>query len=146
MSDEAKTVSYVCPSAAGFSFRLGESRIKFKSGVLDLKDESLIKQLDELLEANPVFKRRIKKVDKKAALALMNAHKAERHGGVKGGLTAQKVLDSQKTPAGDAALSGLTSEQQAELVDAVKKTTGLNITKLPAPQQMNLPLKEQKQK
>ncbi len=136
--------SYVSPNATGFSFRINKTRLRFKNGALDLTDPMLVKELDDLIITNPTFQRLVKKVDKAAALKLMNAHKDSVHGGIKGGITAQGVIDAQKTPlASDAALSNLDVEQQNKLIDDIQEDNGLNITKVPeAPVQQ--PLKESK--
>lgn len=132
--EEPVKVSYVCPNAPGFSFRIDKTRFCFSQGVLILEDPYFINVLDELIVKNSNFRQRVKKVDKEAALKLMLAHQAERGGAAKGGLTSQNHSSSQELPvtAGDAEMSNLTVEQQADLIDATKEDSGLNLTNIPA--------------
>lgn len=127
-------VSYVCPNAPGFFFRIDKTKLRFFEGVLVLEDLNLIKALDELIVKNPDFRQRVKKVDQDAALKLMRAHQAERGGAAKGGLTSQNHASSHKLPvtSGDAAMSNLSPEQQADLIDATQADSGLNLTNIPA--------------
>lgn len=133
MNDQIEKVSYTCASAPGFSFRIDKTRFRFAQGVLVLEDLYFIKALDELIVKNADFRQRVKKVDKEAALKLMLAHQAERGGAAKGGLTSQNHSSSQEMPvtAADAEMKNLSPEQQADLIDATQKDSGLNLTNIP---------------
>jgi len=136
VQDEEETevsVSYVCPNAPGFTFRLGKTRVRFNQGALTLTDSNLIELLDGFIKTLPTFRRLVKKVDKNAALKLMQEHQAARGGATKGGLTSQSHQNVHAIPvAGDAALGNLSVEQQEKLIDDVKADSGLNLTKIPA--------------
>ncbi len=131
--DAPVNVHYTSKDAPGFSFRLDKTRFRFAQGVLVLTDQHFVNLLDGFIKTLPTFRRLVKKVDKNAALKLMQAHQAERGGAVKDGLTSQSHQNVHAVPtAGDAALNNLSVAQQEQLIDDVQNDSGLNLTKIPA--------------
>lgn len=129
IASKENPVIYVCAAHAGFFFTLHKVKYRFTQHELKITDPEQEKAIDELIEKNEIFQRKIKKVDKAEAEKLVAEHQA-RHGGAhKGPITAQAILNSQKvTTQADAALAGMADEDAAKLQEKMKEDSDLILT------------------
>lgn len=132
-------VTYICESSAGFTFFIelenfpSKKQIKFTKHHLKVFTQEEVDAIDELIEHYPRFSQKIRKADKAAAELLVKQHMASMGGAHKGPVTSQVITDSQKPLSErDAALSGMTPEQENELAIELEKDNNLLTTSLAA--------------
>lgn len=129
MSKLDDAIVYICAQHASFSFRAGTKRFKFSKHVLNIDTKEDMQTIDAIIDANPAFAFKIRKADKVAAEALVNAHRSSHGGAAKG------MFNSEHAPTvvkpmreRDAAFANLPPDQVDALTDKMKEEANLLLT------------------
>lgn len=130
MTQLEESVIYICKAHPSFSFRIGNKRHKFTKHELHLDNEEQIADLDAALIDIPTLALKVKKVDKKAAAEFVaSLIKNPLGGAVKGPVSAQDILNSQKPlQERDAAFENLEPGQEDEIIDKLNDDSNLILT------------------
>ena len=130
MSKLEESVVYICEAHPAFTFRIGNKRHKFIKHVLHLDDEQQIADLDAALLDIPALSLKVKKIDKAAAEELVKSLvKPGLGGAVKGSVSAQDILNSQKPlQERDADFANLQPGQEDAIVEELAKDSNLLLT------------------
>lgn len=121
---------YVCERHPGFFFRLNGKRFQFEKHQLKVDDAEDVKAIDELLEKNSAFAQKIKKVDIRAAEALVEKHKREHGGAVSGPFSSDLMakMEANRLAARDDQFNHMPDGQADAIKTALEEESNLKVT------------------